>query len=238
MFDAGRIVQMGAHRDLAAEGEIAVLLIEQNLGVAIEVADRIGVMVNGRIAHEMSAPELAADRELQERLLGVRAGDDDTAAEAAPTQPAEAAEVTVLRVQRAYGGDGTPSMDDGPAPRTVRGYNRWNAGGTSAPRADIADLPGVRVVPSTLQAAPPEILDGLQSGDALFIDSSHILMPGSDVDILLNRVLPKGSMLPVPLLCVARFGAPFVPAAGRTTTDTCAPRFIPVVGEAAGEGEK
>ena len=60
-----------------------------------------------------------------------------------------------------------------------------------APRADIADLPGVRVVPSTLQAAPPEILDGLQSGDALFIDSSHILMPGSDVDILLNRVLPN-----------------------------------------------
>ena len=37
-----------------------------------------------------------------------------------------------------------------------------------APRADIADLPGVRVVPSTLQAAPPEILDGLQPGDALF----------------------------------------------------------------------
>ena len=49
----------------------------------------------------------------------------------------------------------------------------------------------MRVVPSTLQAAPPEILDGLQAGDALFIDSSHILMPGSDVDILLNRVLPK-----------------------------------------------
>src|SRR5262249_2882797 len=30
----------------------------------------------------------------------------------------------------------------------------------------------------------------LRAGDALFIDSSHILMPGSDVDILLNRVLP------------------------------------------------
>ena len=38
-----------------ASGEIAVLLIEQNLGVAIDVADRIGVMVNGRIAQEMSA---------------------------------------------------------------------------------------------------------------------------------------------------------------------------------------
>src|SRR5207245_8137945 len=48
-------------RDLAAEGRIAVLLIEQNLGVAISVADRIGVMVNGRIAQQMPAAELAAD---------------------------------------------------------------------------------------------------------------------------------------------------------------------------------
>lgn len=59
-----------------------------------------------------------------------------------------------------------------------------------APRADIADLPGVRVKSSTLQAAPATVFDGLVQGDVLFIDSSHILMPGSDVDILLNRVLP------------------------------------------------
>lgn len=59
-----------------------------------------------------------------------------------------------------------------------------------APRADIAGLPGVQVVPSTVQAAPPGIFDRLGPGDILFIDSSHILMPGSDVDLLLNRVLP------------------------------------------------
>jgi hypothetical protein len=59
-----------------------------------------------------------------------------------------------------------------------------------APRADIIDLPGVRVVNSTLQAAPTDLFNVLKAGDALFIDSSHILMPGSDVDILLNRVLP------------------------------------------------
>lgn len=60
-----------------------------------------------------------------------------------------------------------------------------------APRADIAGLPGVRVVPSTLQAAPRDVFDGLAAGDLLFVDSSHILMPGSDVDLLLNRVLPR-----------------------------------------------
>jgi predicted O-methyltransferase YrrM len=61
-----------------------------------------------------------------------------------------------------------------------------------APRADIAGLPGVRVVPKTLQAAPAaDLFDGLAAGDFLFIDSSHVLMPGSDVDLLLNRVLPR-----------------------------------------------
>lgn len=66
-----------------------------------------------------------------------------------------------------------------------------------SPRADIIDLPGVRVVPSTLQTTPLDLFDALKAGDALFIDSSHILMPGSDVDILLNRVLP---MLPAGVL--------------------------------------
>ena len=60
-----------------------------------------------------------------------------------------------------------------------------------APRADIAGLPGVQVVPSTVQAAPIELFDRLGRGDVLFIDSSHILMPGSDVDLVLNRVLPR-----------------------------------------------
>jgi predicted O-methyltransferase YrrM len=60
-----------------------------------------------------------------------------------------------------------------------------------APRADIAGLPGVTIMPSTLQAAPCTPFDRLLPGDMLFIDSSHILMPGSDVDFLFNRVLPR-----------------------------------------------
>jgi Methyltransferase domain len=60
-----------------------------------------------------------------------------------------------------------------------------------APRTDIAGLPGVTIVPSTLQAAPASLFEGLLPGDMLFIDSSHILMPGSDVDFLFNRVLPR-----------------------------------------------
>jgi uncharacterized protein (UPF0261 family)/ABC-type branched-subunit amino acid transport system ATPase component len=56
---------------LATEEDLSVLLIEQNLGVATEVADRIAIMVNGRIAGEMEPAVLAADEGLQQRLLGV-----------------------------------------------------------------------------------------------------------------------------------------------------------------------
>ena len=58
-----------------------------------------------------------------------------------------------------------------------------------APRADIATL-DIDLVRTTVQEAGPEPFAELTSGDILSMDSSHILMPGSDVDVLLNRVLP------------------------------------------------
>lgn len=82
---------------LGQEGEIDVLVIEQNIGVATAVADQVAIMVNGRVNRIMSSAVLAADRELQQRLLGVgRHGHDDeeeTAAPAggAPSEPAPAA---------------------------------------------------------------------------------------------------------------------------------------------------
>ena len=55
---------------LAEEG-LAVLLIEQNLGVATAIADRLLVMVAGSLAAETTAAELTSDVELQRRFLGV-----------------------------------------------------------------------------------------------------------------------------------------------------------------------
>lgn len=62
-----------------------------------------------------------------------------------------------------------------------------------APRADLADPPlelplDLRRV--TVQDAGLEIFTELAAGDLLSIDSSHILMPGSDVDFLFGRVFP------------------------------------------------
>jgi len=123
---------------LAAEGEIAVLLIEQNLGVAIEVADTIDVMVNGRIARSMPAAELAADRELQQRLLGVKVAEDEVPP---PVEETPLPSVQILTVKRAN--DELVPPDDGE--RTLGGYTRWglSKGDTSEPPAE---KPEARVV--------------------------------------------------------------------------------------------
>jgi branched-chain amino acid transport system ATP-binding protein len=55
---------------LADEG-LAILLIEQNLGMATAVAERQLVMVGGSIYAETTATELSNDIELQRRFLGV-----------------------------------------------------------------------------------------------------------------------------------------------------------------------
>ena len=132
---------------LASEGEISVLLIEQNLGVAIDVADTVDVMVNGRIARSMPTAELAADRELQQRLLGVRT-DVDERPDPAVEEPLETS-FQVLTVKRA-----TDSVvADQPAPpeeRTIRGVTRWGSTGRDHVVAEhqpaMAPAPEPRVV--------------------------------------------------------------------------------------------
>ena len=155
-------------RELSGTAEIAVLLIEQNLGVAMDVADRIGVMVNGRIAHEMTARELAADRGLQERLLGVRASaeDDEVAPEAAPPL-ADDGSVTVLTVRRAHS-DGAPSLADVATDR-VRGLNRWNSADVSAPLADIERRPPAPPPPAPAPARVFEFPIAASSGRAAYV---------------------------------------------------------------------
>jgi len=137
-------------KHLAADGEIAVLLIEQNLGVAIDVADTVDVMVNGRIARSMPAAELAADRALQQQLLGVNAGVDEepvdapALAEGAFPQRADSDEVRVFTVRRstddAPPGEAASDAGGAPADRAVRGFTRWNAADPlAAPRDRLID---------------------------------------------------------------------------------------------------
>jgi predicted O-methyltransferase YrrM len=59
-----------------------------------------------------------------------------------------------------------------------------------APRAALASL-AVRHLPILLHEADPGIFAPIGSGDVLFVDSSHIAMPGTDVDRLFLDVLPR-----------------------------------------------
>ena len=59
-----------------------------------------------------------------------------------------------------------------------------------APRATLDHL-DVKWRRSVLQDAPEDDFEALDDGDLLFVDSSHLLMPGTDVDYLIGHILPK-----------------------------------------------
>jgi uncharacterized protein (UPF0261 family)/ABC-type branched-subunit amino acid transport system ATPase component len=73
---------------LGEDGDMSVLVIEQNIGVATAVSRNVAIMVNGRINRIIDSVRLAADRDLQQRLLGVGVhGDVAADLDAGPTKP-------------------------------------------------------------------------------------------------------------------------------------------------------
>ncbi len=92
---------------LAAEGDVSILVIEQNIGVATQMSDTIAIMVNGRIHQVIASSVIAADRDLQQRLLGVGRHSHDEpepapgSAPSAESRPAAAASQGPIRVYNA-----------------------------------------------------------------------------------------------------------------------------------------
>jgi uncharacterized protein (UPF0261 family)/ABC-type branched-subunit amino acid transport system ATPase component len=118
---------------IAREEDVSILVIEQNIGVATSVSDQVAIMVNGRINRVMDSAALAADRDLQQRLLGVGRHSDE---EAPP--PVEIGETTRERVTQVYkieraSADGPHSETYVANPTTP---NRWGVslGSPAAPQ--------------------------------------------------------------------------------------------------------
>jgi uncharacterized protein (UPF0261 family)/ABC-type branched-subunit amino acid transport system ATPase component len=79
--------------NIGEQSDIGVLVVEQNIGVATTVAEKVAIMINGRINRVMEAARLEADRELQQRLLGVgQHGEAEPPEETAVEAPGPAAE--------------------------------------------------------------------------------------------------------------------------------------------------
>ena len=57
-------------KSMKAEGQ-TILLVEQNVSLALDIADRAYVLDQGTIVHEASAAALLADAEIQERYCSV-----------------------------------------------------------------------------------------------------------------------------------------------------------------------
>lgn len=53
------------------------------------------------------------------------------------------------------------------------------------------DREQVRLIDKKIQDVPPETLLALESGDLLFIDSSHVVKCGSDLQLLIFEILPR-----------------------------------------------
>jgi len=147
---------------LAADARVAVLLIEQNVSVATAVADRVSIMVNGRLQQTLPAGELAADRSLQERLLGVgrhaqaelppgTPDDDGTPDEAEPPLPP----VSVLSTER----EGFIHLP--PTRWTAASWRRYPA----AAAARGGDAPGPE--PGTATKPLPALAGDVEAGPVL-----------------------------------------------------------------------
>ena len=160
-------------KTLASSGEIAVLLVEQNIGVAIEVADTIDVMVNGRVARSMPAAELASNPELQQRLLGVKVVDEEEAPEEVPL-PSGPQPTRVFTVKREVDAPAALQPEQEPVARNeraVRSFTRWNASDPGQPASDRpvdAPQPG-SAEPETREARVFEFPVAATSGRAAYV---------------------------------------------------------------------
>src|SRR5262245_22975812 len=150
--------------NLGAEGDIGILVVEQNIGVATAIAEKVAIMINGRINRIMEAARLEVDRELQQRLLGVgQHTEAEPAQEQAPAAAAGAEEGRRARPRgpvRVYLSNPTmPTRWSQPAPVALIEAGARTS--TSAPEPSVvATAPAVDLRPITRGGVAPVIVAG------------------------------------------------------------------------------
>jgi uncharacterized protein (UPF0261 family)/ABC-type branched-subunit amino acid transport system ATPase component len=128
---------------LAEEGDIDVLVIEQNIGVATAIAENVAIMVNGRINRIVEAGVLASDRDLQQRMLGVGRHEHEAAPAPGAPRAAQPPAAPVAGPALVYNSNPTlPTRWSKPTPvRVIENAARTQSGAAAATaRADLRPL--------------------------------------------------------------------------------------------------
>ena len=186
--------------NLGGESDIGVLVVEQNIGVATAVAEKIAIMINGRVNRLMEAARLEADRELQQRLLGVgQHGQAEPAEEAAAETPSAEGERRPAKARgpvRVYNSNPTmPTRWSQPVPAAqIETAARTR---TTAPEAIATEIePAVEIRPIHRGGAAPVIVAGTldTKGDELRFIRDQIAAAG--VRVLLVDLSTSGGPSP------------------------------------------
>jgi uncharacterized protein (UPF0261 family)/ABC-type branched-subunit amino acid transport system ATPase component len=168
---------------LGEETDMAILVIEQNIGVATTISENVAIMVNGRINRIIESRRLAADRELQQRLLGVGRHSDAAEPdrpEASPgqsaPQPATAAKPSSAPI-RIYVSN--------PAPPT-----RWSQ---PAPNARIESAARIASAgPGRIEAGPIPSAVALPSGPPVVIVAGTLDTKGVELRFIRDLIVASG----------------------------------------------
>ena len=188
---------------IGEEGEISVLVIEQNIGVATAVSDDVAIMVNGRIHRVMDAAALAGDRELQQRLLGVgRHGGEGTPDQEDPGVPGDSGTTPDTRapeIRLVWGhGAGRVWMSN-PAPPT-----RWS---TPVPVAGYEAAAAALAGPRRARAADGDALRPLSpEGEPAVLVIGTFDTKGAELKFIRDRIVDAGQR--VKLVDVSTSGRP------------------------------
>ena len=65
------VQQLGQQLLELKRSSLSILLVEQNLGLALKLADEVYVLEKGRIVHQSTPEALEADEDAKRRFLGV-----------------------------------------------------------------------------------------------------------------------------------------------------------------------
>ena len=181
---------------IGEEGELSVLVIEQNIGVATAVSEDVAIMVNGRIHRIMDAATLAADRELQQRLLGVgRHGAQELVPDesGAPGDPATPA----LRLVSGHGA-GRIWMSNPVSP------TRWS---NPVPIARFETAEAALAGPRrTRNASASSIRPPAPEGEPVILVTGTLDTKGAELKFLRDRIVAAGQR--VKLVDVSTSGRP------------------------------